>query len=119
MIAFGWHEIPDDIRADLHIFTLCKHDAVGPDIVDCIPGYDDAGAPADADAAMEFGEVRSRYGDARAALDIDAQTVVLRVAVQASIGPDIAQADVARSVQGDRLRSEEHTSELQSLMRIS
>src|SRR3546814_13857609 len=69
MIAFGWHEIPDDIRADLHIFTLCKHDAVGPDIVDCIPGYDDAGAPADADAAMEFGEVRSRYGDRKSVVE--------------------------------------------------
>src|SRR3546814_20052850 len=101
MIAFGWHEIPDDIRADLHIFTLCKHDAVGPDIVACIPGYDDAGAPADAAAAMDFGEVRSRYGDARAALDIDAQTVVLGVAALASIGPDISTAGVARTFQGD------------------
>src|SRR3546814_12420864 len=98
MIAFGWHEIPDDIRADLHIFTLCKHDAVGPDIVDCIPGYDDAGAPADADAAMEFGEVRSRYGDARAALDIVAHTVVLFVSVQAFIVPDIFSAFFASSV---------------------
>src|SRR3546814_12485956 len=100
MIAFHWHEVTDDIRADLHIFTLCKNDTVGPDIVDHVAGSDDAGAPTDADAAMKFGEVRPRYGDARNVMDIDAPPYVLRVAIQAYIVPDLAYADVRRSVYG-------------------